>query len=397
MMAKKIVVTLAALAVLAGGLALAQEKSKDKELYDKAKAAVYQKDYQAAVASLKEIVNAYAKSSYYAESLYWLGYSIDKLAPAFSDIERTIEAEKEALENVNLLLEKFPSNAWATDAKVLRVKIAEALIKNGLRDYRKYINSGVAGGVSGGVEGGVEGGVLGGIEGGRSRGGEKPRDAELELKLVALDALMNMDEDKAFPILEKLVKEGKDPELREKALFVLSQHENPKVIPLLTELAMKDPSEDIREKAIFWLGQREDQDSLAALIKIYETADPKMKERLVMAFGQSDNPKARAKLVEIARTDKDVSAREKAIFWIGQSSEKDTPAILLDIYKSSSDAKIKKQIIFALAQGEEKSVATLIEMARKETDLELKKQLIFWLGQSNSPEAAKFLKEIIDK
>ncbi len=59
---------------------------------------------------------------------------------------------------------------------------------------------------------------------------------------------------------------------------------------------------------------------------------------------------------------------------------------------------MKKQIIMALAQAKgAKGIAVLIDMARKETDLELKKQMIFWIGQSDSPEALKFLREIIEK
>ncbi len=44
-----------------------------------------------------------------------------------------------------------------------------------------------------------------------------------------------------------------------------------------------------------------------------------------------------------------------------------------------------------------KAVTKLIEMAKKEKNFELKKEIIFWLGQSKSEEAAKFLKEIIEK
>ena len=36
-------------------------------------------------------------------------------------------------------------------------------------------------------------------------------------------------------------------------------------------------------------------------------------------------------------------------------------------------------------------------MARKETNFEVKKQLVFWIGQSDSPEALKFLEELIKK
>jgi HEAT repeat protein len=393
MTAKKIVITLGILAVLAGPLSFAQEKPKDQALYEKAKSAVYEKDYQAAVAALKELVNVYSKSSYYAESLYWLGYSLDKMAASLENLEKGLDMKKEAFDRLNMLVTSFPYNSWAKDAKILRVQVAEALAEAGLKDYRKYIDDSVAAGVSAGVKAGIEAGVQAGAIAGR-----KEVDPELELKLVALDALLQMDADKAYPILEKMAREGKDDRLRDKALFVLSQHNDPKITPLLTEIAMKDASAAIREKAIFWLGQRDGDESFAALIKIYDsTADTKLKEKLIFAIGQNGSAKAWTTLVEIAKTDKDASAREKAIFWIGQSGGKDTTAILLDIYKSSNDAKIKKQVIFAIAQEGDKAVPTLIEMARKETDFELKKQLIFWLGQSNSPEAAKFLKEIIDK
>jgi hypothetical protein len=67
---------------------------------------------------------------------------------------------------------------------------------------KKYFNGRILGGVEGGVEGGLAGRFLGGVEGGQ----KKPMDPDLELKLIALDALMSIDKEKAFPILEKMVK-----------------------------------------------------------------------------------------------------------------------------------------------------------------------------------------------
>lgn len=48
---------------------------------------------------------------------------------------------------------------------------------------------------------------------------EEEVDPELELKLVALNALLNMDEEKAFPILEKIVRESESPKLRESRFY----------------------------------------------------------------------------------------------------------------------------------------------------------------------------------
>ena len=47
---------------------------------------------------------------------------------------------KQAVDNLNSLIERFSSSTWVDDAKRLRISIAEELVKNGINDYRKYIN-----------------------------------------------------------------------------------------------------------------------------------------------------------------------------------------------------------------------------------------------------------------
>jgi hypothetical protein len=48
-----------------------------------------------------------------------------------------------------------------------------------------------------------------------------------------------------------------------------------------------------------------------------------MEQSKIMGFGQSQSPKARAKLIEIVRTEKDAKAREQAILWLGQMKGED--------------------------------------------------------------------------
>ncbi len=382
-----------------------EQEALAKQLYETAKQSIYNKSYQKALEQLMELQDKFGKSPYGQEGLYWLGYSLDKYATSLSDLKQQMEMKQAAIERLNQLLKNYPANTWANDAKILQMQIAAELVRSGLGKYRKYIDEGVRGGVEGGVLGGVEGGVQGGYLSvpeppmpPDAPAPPKPMDPDTELKLVALDSLMSMDEEKAFPILEKMATSDKRPELREKALFILSQSDKAKVLPILIDIAEKDPSPDMRKKAIFWLGQRDEEAALSALIRIYETANAESKETLMMAFAQNDNPKGVAKIEEIAKTEKDPELRSKALFWLGQAEGDKAMPVLLEAYKTTDNVKIKKQIIMSLAQSDgPKAVPMLIDLARKETNFELKKQIVFWLGQSDDPEAAKFLQELIEK
>ena len=45
-----------------------------------------------------------------------------------------------------------------------------------------------------------------------------------DLKLLALNSLMNTDPERSIPMLEKLLKSSNSPKLKERALFVLAQN-----------------------------------------------------------------------------------------------------------------------------------------------------------------------------
>ena len=439
------------------GLTMAQETKEEvkkaRKAYDKAKKFVYSKEWLRATQELRTVAEEYKKSEYLDDSLYWLSFSLKKLSEEMDNLEQQIELQKEALERLNQFIQEFSESSWLDDAEVLRIEIAEGLVKKGLKSYRKYINEALV--LKEGVPIDVEADIH--IELGETA---VVIDPEVEIKLVALNALLNMDDEKAFPILVKVVKENEDPKLREKALFVLSQVEHVEVVPVLVEVATKDHVIEVRDKAIFWLGQRED--SVDALIKIYQqTTDPKLREKLVFAFSQNEkNEKAINMLIDIAKNDKDPKIKEKAIFWLGQNMNEKVLDALLDIYKKTTDIRMKEKIIFSFSQAEksrkilldiakndkdlkarekaifwlgqdmtdemldvfvdlysktgemnvkekiifsmaqsesDKAVKKLIEIAKKEKNYELKKKIIFWLGQSENEAAIKYLKEIIDK
>jgi hypothetical protein len=98
---RKTLVILVLCLFVSAGLVPAQEKAQgpaqDKELFDAAKKAIYQKDWKAALEALEKIEREFPKSAYLGESLYWSGYSLNKAAAALANLETQLEAKKEAL------------------------------------------------------------------------------------------------------------------------------------------------------------------------------------------------------------------------------------------------------------------------------------------------------------
>jgi hypothetical protein len=156
---KKIGIALFAFILIGTGLAPAwddgQASEKEKSIYDAAKKAVYEKQWQQAAEAFAKLAEAYPKSLYAAESLYWKSYSLNKLASGLEDMEARLKTKEFALQDLETMLAKYAASNWIRDAKLLQIEIAENLVKNGMGQYSRYIDRGVLGGGSG-VEGGVQ-------------------------------------------------------------------------------------------------------------------------------------------------------------------------------------------------------------------------------------------------
>lgn len=282
-----------------------------EELYRNAKQSIYSKDWKAAAKTLQQLINNSPDNRFTDDSLYWLAYSMNRLSRDIESLDGVLETQKKALRHLEILISRYPDSKFKDDARALKVEIAEELVRKGFKEYKSYIVNGAA------------------------------SDDNLEIKLLAIESLMNMDPEKAFPILEKIVRTGKSSRLRERAIFVLSQNLNAadgRVQKILTDLALNDKDIKIREKAIFWLGQIHSTKILDQLMDIY--------------YG-------------LAGSDENI-------------------------------LKLKEKVIFSVSQFDpDKSVKILIKLYQKEKSLRLKKKILFWLGQSKNAEAASFIQKIL--
>jgi HEAT repeat protein len=217
-----------------------------------------------------------------------------------------------------------------------------------------------------------------------------PNDDDDE-RIVALQALMQMDAESALPILRQvLAKRGScTVALRKHAVFIVSQKRADEATSLLLDVARTDPSEEVRAEAIQWLGQTRSPRAITALDSIASSAtDDAILEKAIFALSQSHDERSDAALRRVAADDhKSVHARTQAIFWFGQSHrEADDMRFLRDLFSRSHDEEIQGSIIQAMAQAHtSESARWLIDLARdKSLSIDARKNALFWAGQNGA-------------
>ena len=271
-----------------------------------------------------------------------------------------------------------------------------------------------------------------------------------DLKLLALQSLMNSDPERAVPMLDKVIQGNYSPKLKDKALFVLSQSNSDKAQQILLSLAKanNDPGLQKRairymgmsgnrnrgvlkeiyngttdasvKKAVFqgWLMSGDKEDVLAVartetspelrrdairylgmmggrseLREMYKSSpDPGTREAVVQGMLMSGDSQG---LATIAAMEKDPNVLDKAINTLGMVGGPESLSALTNIYNSHNDAATRKRVINALfLHGAAKE---MVAMARKETNPELKKAWIQKLSLMNSPEVSEYMMEILNK
>jgi hypothetical protein len=272
-----------------------------------------------------------------------------------------------------------------------------------------------------------------------------------ELKLYAIDGLMQMDPQKALPILKRFINGKASPRLKERALFVASQTELPEANALVLAAARDSSDPELQRRAIQIIGQTEERELLEQLREIYRNStDPKVKnavleaymiaedEELLLAVARTDpDPRSRGKagemlgamgatdalralykqekdpevrqrlangmmvageteaLLDVARNDTNAKARRSAIHLLGSMGE-DVPEEAFEaLYRGAKDASDRDAVIDALQMRE--SAGALVKMFRIETDPARKRRMLQALSMMEAPEAEKLLMEILDK
>jgi HEAT repeat protein len=214
-------------------------------------------------------------------------------------------------------------------------------------------------------------------------------EADEELKLLALQGLQHSDPEQAIPMLEKFLSGAHSPRLKERALFVLAQSNSPRARQLMANMA-KGGNPDLQRKAIQYLGVHGGRENRELLAQVYSASqDVDIKRRILRAFGVSGD---RARVVAAATTETVPELRAEAVQQLGVMGAHDE---LWQLYQKESSADIKKRIIQAMFVGG--NATRLIELANGEPNVELRRAAIRNLGLMGSTRTGDALTALYNK
>jgi tetratricopeptide (TPR) repeat protein len=366
----------------------------EDELYQTAKDALDNGEYDNAIKQFDEVIKIHGRKA--DGAMYWKAYTLNKAGN-----------KAQALTLIGELRKTYPKSNWLRDAGALEQEM---------------------------------------------RGGGNPENiSDEELKLLAIQSLMNSDPEKAVPMLEKIVTGNYPPKLKDKALFVLSQSGSDKAQQILMGLAKANNQPELQKRAIRYMGMNGNGRNRAVLKEIYnsstdmgvkksvfqawlmggdkddvlavaraeknpelrreairylgmlggqaelrqlykEATEPEAKENLLQAMGLAGDVQG---LTEAASSEKDPHIRSRAIRNLGLFGGSQAANTLVTIYNSNSDFETKKEVANALflhGAGKE-----LVALARKETNPQMKRELIQKMSLMSSPEISDYMMEILNK
>ncbi|HKY34107.1 MAG TPA: HEAT repeat domain-containing protein [Candidatus Polarisedimenticolia bacterium] len=313
------------------------EAEDDREVtaYEEGTDALDESEWEDAVEAFDEV--ARLGRSRVDGALYWKAYALSKLG-----------RRQEALSELERLKSAHPKSRWINDAKALEVELRQKA----------------------------------------GKGVPPQADDDEELKLVALNGLMQMDDERAVPMLERFLSGSGSRRLKEQALFVLVQTGSPRAREIVYRTARGQTYPALQRKAVEYLGIFGGREAERELAEIYRaTGDDQVKRQVLQAYMVSGNSEA---LLAAAQSEPSPSLRREAIQLLGAHGAEEE---LAQLYQRETDVQVRENILQALAvSGSDR----LIEAARREKDPRLRLKAVQSLGIMGSERAGQAVIEIYD-
>jgi hypothetical protein len=312
-----------------------QEKAERlQELYDDGRDDLDEDRYDKAAAKFRALADMNGPQT--DAALYWIAYAENRLGKRDSSLAAIADLKR-----------RFPQSRWQKDAGALEIEVKQS--------------TGQA---------------------------VKPADqSDEELKMLAIQGLMNSGAENALPLLEKVINGSGTPREKSKALFVLAQSGSPQAREILGKIAQGQSNPELQRKAVEYLGLFGGAQARQTLADVYaSTSDASVKHAILRSYmigGDHD------RLFAAAKSEKDESLRREAIRQLGLvhgTSE------LEQLYKTETSPEIRREILQAFFLAGDSG--RMVQAAQGEKDPELRRAAIRNLGLMNSADSAKALQEI---
>src|SRR5215470_288304 len=233
-----------------------------QELYDDGRENLDDEQYEKAVGKFSQLAQMNGPQT--DAALYWKAYAQNR------------EGKKDAaLASIVDLKKRFPQSRWKKDGEALEIEV-------------------------------------------RSSTGGKPNpeaQSDEELKLLALQGLMNSDPEKAIPLVEKILNGTSSPRVKSKALFVLAQNGSPQSQEMIAKIAKGQSNPDLQRKAVEYLAIFGGKRAGKTLAEIYaSTTDAGVKQAVIKSYIISGD---KEQLAALAKSEPHAELRKAAIRNLG--------------------------------------------------------------------------------
>jgi len=390
------------LGVLYSGPAVfhADAQSKEDALYSDGTRAINDARWSQAESIFANIVQLHGERA--EAALYWKAYAQNKEGKP-----------TQALDTCNQLKQTYPHGKWINECGALEIEIR-----------------------------------------GKSDDPLPPQaEQDEELKLLALNSLMQQDESRALPVIQQILNSDKSEKLKSRALFVLAQDQSQPAQALLGQVARGEKDAALQRKAIEMLAITRGKQASDTLADIYRhstneevkkailhdyliigTPDPLVDaashesnpelvrtavhtlgamgaaNQLLTLYHGTSSPEAKADIISglipagqkgaealgtIANSEPDPELRRKAIRNLGIAGGKSAVPSLLATYKKNSDPETRKAVIQALFLAGDSH--DMVELARAEKDPDIEKSIVQQLSLMRDKEATDYMLEVLNK
>jgi len=367
-------------------------------LYRAAREALNRGDYKRAATMFRDVQRKFPQSQYVADAMYYQAFSLSRTGN-----ERDLRTALDVLQDQQ---RRFPEAPSGSDAGALAVRIQGALANRGDPEAMKRLLEAAGSGSSSGSGSGMgsgRGSASGGATGGSGRGGANSSacpsdDDDDDIRMAALNALLQMDSERAIPILKQVLAKRDECSvaLRRKAVFLVAQKQTDESATILLDAARNDPDVEVRRQAVFWLSEVHSDRALQALDSILKgSTDEEVQEKALFALSNTNTTRGTEILRAYAQSTAPEELRAKAVFWLGQSSRRsaDNTTFLESLFDKTNSEEIQNAIIQAMSEvpGDEGSRWMLSVIQNTKQPVEVRKKALFWTGQRRGTDINSLL------
>jgi HEAT repeat protein len=336
------------------------EQDPADSLYREARKALSGESYRRAAELFMLIRLRYPRSAYASDAPYWEAFALHRLGG-----EANLRLAHEALE---FQRRYHPEAATRGDAAALNARLQGQLARSG--------DAVVAGAVRDRAERASDG---------------CPRADEDE-RIAALNAVTQMDQEQALPILKKVLarREPCTQQLRRTAVMLLARRNQPEVAQTLVQVAKSDPDRDVREQAVFWMANVQSEEATELLVGLAKSGDDlELRKRAVYALARSKSPRAASTLRQIALDEREPEElRGETLQWVMSRGSGSTPeqgiAFAKELFAKAGSNNFRQRVLASVSSTRsDEARAFLVSVALNEREaLELRRSAVSYISAS---------------